>query len=778
MRWKLILGIPAGLVAVAVLAAYVAVSRYDFNGLKPGISRMVRNATGRDLKLGGNVGLKIGLTPTLTVDDVTFQNASWGSRPEMAAIERFEMDVALLPLLGKKIEVRRLILVGPDVTIETNKAGESNLPFRTAGEAPPAPPDVQAKDAEPAAGARPLIPSFNEVRIEKGRFSYRDGLTGKTRVVTIERLTVSAAALDSPLRLAIRGAYQDKAFEMEGTVGSLQALIDPGKSWPLKLAGKAAGATMTAEGEAEDLLHGKSLAVNLEVRGTSIPDLAGLADVSGVPDIGPFRAAGRLVVLKGGLSIEKLDVEAGAENLAWLKLTGSIKDPKAWRGIDISFDIRGQDISRAGQLAGLTVAAKGPVRVSGRAADSGEGTFKIGDLKGALGESDVEGSLEVSVAGKRPRLNGSLSSLKLNLRPFMPESGRKGGATGQKRDRVFSAAPFSLVPLSRIDVRIQLRAGQVEAPKWVAAGVDLDLTLEDGKLVLNPFRAGLWGGTVEGRLDLTPKGKGVDLHAVLKARGIDFGRMAKELETAHKFEGSLDVDVDVKGAGASVADLMAGLGGRAVFAMSHGRMENDALDLLGGDIGANAVRLVNPFSHETKTAEINCLVSGFNIADGLAKTTALVLDTKRVSVVGDGSINLKTEQLDIAFNVSPKEGVGVSGVGRLGLSLGDFAKGFRLSGPLAKPSLAVDPTQTALSIGKGVGATALLGPAGIAASMARGSSGNENQCQAALDAARKGVKFSGAAESGEKQGVVDRAAQGAKGIADGAGGRLKRMFGK
>lgn len=779
MRWKLILGIFGSLIAVLVVAVYVTVSRYDFNGLKPKISRAVRDATGRELKLGGDIVLKIGLTPTLVVNDVTLQNAPWASRPEMAVIERFEMEVAILPLLSKKIDVRRLILVGPDVSFEADKAGELNLPFLAARGTSPVPPGVRTKEADAAAGGKPLILSFNEVRIEKGRFSYRDDLTGNARAVTIDLLKASAAAFDSPIRLEIRGAYKDKAFEVKGTVGSLQAMADPGKAWLLKLTGKAAGATLTAEGEAEDLLHGKSLAVDLDVRGTSIPDVAGLADLTGLPDAGPFKAAGRLVVSKNDLSIQKLDVEVGTEDLARLKLAGSINDIKARRGIDVTFELRGRDVSKAGQLAGLAVAVKGPFQISGRTTDAAEGTWKVSELKGTLGESDLEGSLEVSVAGKRPRLSGSFSSRKVDLRPFVPEGPKKsGGAGGYKGGRVFSTVPFSIEPLTKADVRFQLRAGQVVAPKWVAADLVLDFTLEDGKLVLNPFKAGLWGGTVEGRLDLTPKGKGVDLHSILKMSGVNAGRVAKELETGHGFEGSLDLDVDVKGSGASVADLMAGLDGRTVLVVSHGRLDNDALDRLGGDIGANALRLVNPFSHEAKTTEINCLVSGFIIRDGLANSTALVFDTKRVSVVGDGSINLKTEQLDIALNPSPKEGVGVGGVGRLGLSLSDLAKGFRLKGTLAKPSLAIDPTQTALSVGKGVGTAALLGPAGIAASMARGGSGNENQCPVALAAARKGVKFSGAGESREKDGTVHEVTQGAKGVVEGAGGRLKRMFGK
>ena len=46
---------------------------------------------------------------------------------------------------------------------------------------------------------------------------------------------------------------------------------------------------------------------------------------------------------------------------------------------------------------------------------------------------------------------------------------------------------------------------------------------------------------------------------------------------------------------------------------------------------------------------VNCFVSGFNIKDGRADTTALVIDTDQMSVIGDGEIDLKTERLNLAF---------------------------------------------------------------------------------------------------------------------------------
>ena len=97
MRWKWVLGIITVLILAVIVTLYIVLSSYDFNNLKPTITEAVRDATGRELTLGGDIELKIGLIPVLVVEDVRFQNASWGSRPEMAKIKRFELQVALIP---------------------------------------------------------------------------------------------------------------------------------------------------------------------------------------------------------------------------------------------------------------------------------------------------------------------------------------------------------------------------------------------------------------------------------------------------------------------------------------------------------------------------------------------------------------------------------------------------------------------------------------------------------------------------------------------------------
>ena len=116
-----------GVLLIAVVVAAVAVlSSLDFNDYKGVIAEEAKKATGRDLKISGDLKLNISLTPSLYVDGVTFANAPWGSRPDMVTLKRLEAEVALLPLLSSKVDVKRVVLIGLDLLAETDKQGRGN----------------------------------------------------------------------------------------------------------------------------------------------------------------------------------------------------------------------------------------------------------------------------------------------------------------------------------------------------------------------------------------------------------------------------------------------------------------------------------------------------------------------------------------------------------------------------------------------------------------------------------------------------------------------------
>lgn len=86
----------------------------------------VRETTGRELMIAGPVSL--GFFPRIAVsaEQVRLSNAAWAKSPQMASLEKVALEISLLPLLNRRIEISSIQLSGLILHLETNAKGEGN----------------------------------------------------------------------------------------------------------------------------------------------------------------------------------------------------------------------------------------------------------------------------------------------------------------------------------------------------------------------------------------------------------------------------------------------------------------------------------------------------------------------------------------------------------------------------------------------------------------------------------------------------------------------------
>ena len=316
VSWKRILVAVIVVVAALISAVWVIVATYDYNKLKPQLESAFKDATGRDLRLRGNLDLKIGLTPTLVVSSAAVQNAPWGSRPEMAEIKRFEVQLALIPLVLHRVDVKRIVLASPDILIETNPAGESNLDFlkKISGES--------ARKEKPSAEKVKL--TVNEMEIEDGRLTYRDGKTGKVYVVTLARFGASARGADSPLRVRLSGFYHHNAFEVQGSIVPIAGFTNATRPWPFNLIVGFAGTSISLDGTIKDVTNLQGADVKVVVKSKDAARLGELLDEPS-PLQGPLEMSCRIT-----------DPRPKAYEVADVKLFAGGSDLGGSLGLDLS----------------------------------------------------------------------------------------------------------------------------------------------------------------------------------------------------------------------------------------------------------------------------------------------------------------------------------------------------------------------------------------------------------------------------------------------------------
>lgn len=595
MRLRTILAVAAGLILLLIAAAVVAVKSMDFNKYKGLIAEQVKAATGREFTIAGGLAVELGFSPAVVVEEVALGNAPWGSRPDMVKVRRFELEVALIPLIFREVRVKRLVLVQPDILLETDARGTGNWSM---GGAVPSPAPQAAKPGEAKGGLAGL--AVERVRIERGTLTYRDGRTGRTASLALDRLDLRARDAGSPLTIDLAAAYKGKAFTLAGTAGPLPALQAPSRPYPVRLALKAGGATLEVDG---------TIAKPAEVRGIDLtatveskdPRSAAKAFGADVPPLPPLSVTARLRDLQGAYAFSDLKGSIGKSNLTGRGVL-SIGGPRprimaqlASTLLDLSELLPREATTKAGAPAARQSQPSGaekrafpadPLPLAGlRVADA--------DLDLRADRLVLPNGLPVEALALRLALSGG----RLEVKPLSARIGG-GAATGQ--------------------IALHASAGRT--------------------------------ATLAARVDA----KGIDLGQVLRQMG------HSDLVTGTR----ADLTLNLRGSGGSVRELMAGLDGEGLLVLGEGRIQSSFIEWLGADLLTQIVEKLNPLGKGQPYTELTCGVVQFAAKDGIASTDrGVAFETSKMTLVSSGTVNLKTEAIDFSLRPETRNVVGIGAGG-------------------------------------------------------------------------------------------------------------------
>jgi len=156
----------------------------------------------------------------------------------------------------------------------------------------------------------------------------------------------------------------------------------------------------------------------------------------------------------------------------------------------------------------------------------------------------------------------------------------------------------------------------------------------------------------------------------------------------------IGITLDIKSSGGTPRALASSASGRVLVTQGKGRIENNLLAAVSGDVFAQLVSALNPFAKDDEFTTLDCTIFGLDIANGKADITGMYLQGEKLKIVADGDIDLTTEALNIEFNTQPRKGVGVSA----DMFVTPFVK---LTGTLASPGVGLDKKGALLAVGTG-----------------------------------------------------------------------------
>jgi uncharacterized protein involved in outer membrane biogenesis len=328
MRRKIVLGVLAGIILICFLVIIVVVSTYDYNKFKPMITGIAKKYTGRKLTIAGDIKVKISLSPTLELNQVSFQNAPWSADPEMIRANHIEVQLALIPLIKGNINVKRLTLLNPDFMMEINKSGKTNLEFNLPAQKKVGAAPVKKDEKETA------LFDFKEIFIKDGKLTVKNHQKKTTHVLTIDQGRQKSAELMGEADIELKGSFNDIPFKVSGKIGSWAGMTDPDVSYPVDLMAKIAQMDIAIIGKIQDPLAAKGIDVRFSAKGDDLAKIENITQEP-LPIKGPFHISSHLIAAK----TEKIQMSDMLIEMGNSKLNGSVTLDRSGKKPRISGDL-------------------------------------------------------------------------------------------------------------------------------------------------------------------------------------------------------------------------------------------------------------------------------------------------------------------------------------------------------------------------------------------------------------------------------------------------------
>ncbi len=455
VKWVLIIGV--SLIAVFIAALVLLPKFVDVKQYKPRIEAQVTKATGRAFSLGDDLRLSLFPYASLSFSDLHLGSLPGFKEKDFIIVKSFDVRVKLVPLLFKDIQVKRFILKGTRLVLETSKDGRTNWEFnaKTTPELSAKSPKETKKPRKAESGEGPALKAFTlgELAVTDGSLLWLDHKKKERKEISDVTLLLQDVSLDRPIGVTFSARLDKQPFSLKGNAGPIGKVLGKG-TIPLDLSVRAfEQVDIGLKGNVVDPANQPKFDLSINVFPFSPRKLLAAMGKALPVSISDPKAVNR-ISLKAGIKgdTEKISVSDGVLDLDESKVNftinaGDFANPK----ISFNMDLDQIDMDRylpppvkaaAGEKEAKTAEPKGAKKTdySKLRRLSLNGKMRIGKLK--IKNAKIE-RLHLTLTGEKGVFN---------LRPLTMDL-YQGGVSGNGMFNVQSDVPRTNVQLKLNNVQ-------------------------------------------------------------------------------------------------------------------------------------------------------------------------------------------------------------------------------------------------------------------------------------------------------------------------------------
>lgn len=577
---KLLIGL--AVVVVLLIAAGVVISLIPLDSYKGEIQARVKEQTGRDLRIDGDISLSVFPPLAVSVENVGFANAPGASTPEMATIDRLDIALQILPLLSGEVAIDRFVLERPVINLEVDEQGRPNWQLETA-EAAPAPSGDAGGGADGGAEGDAGVSeiSLGDVRLVDGTLNYVNRQSGQEVTVSEMNLELSLPSLSSPFTADGSAVWNNEKVGLELSAANPRALMG-GETTDVAMKVESKPVTFSFDGAARN-------AAELGLQGAlalDVPSIRELAAWTGNPlefpgeGLGPFNVAGQLEMT--GAKVALTQVKLKLDEIA------------------------------------------------------GEGQFSV-DATGA--KPMIRAELAVDQLNVNPYLPPEADEPQAAAGGGGDAGGGGEGAAGGE----WSDEPIDVAALGALNADLAFDAGGIQYRDVKIGKSRLTVVLQDSKLTADLVEMQLYDGTGKGKLVVDGSSGKPAIAADFDLANFQAEPFLKDLAKFDRILGTADSKLSVTASGASQRELVSNLNGNGSMMFRDGAIRGINIAAVVRNISTAALDQSFDDAEKTDFAELS---GTFTIDKGIVSNNDLSMIAPLVRMTGEGKVPLPQRTVD------------------------------------------------------------------------------------------------------------------------------------
>ncbi|MDD5115271.1 MAG: AsmA family protein [Methylobacter sp.] len=608
------------LLVVAILAVPVFV---DPNQFKPEISAAVKDSTGRDLTIDGDIKLSLFPWLGITTGALTLSNAQGFENKPFVTVTTSDISVQLLPLLlEKKIAINQIVLKGLALNLARNNQGLSNWDDFT--KAPDQPPSTSVNQAPQANTSEALaLFAVGKISVSDAQVSWQDAQADTAWLIKDLNLDTEQFSFDTPVNVAL----------------SLQAgNVKSGFSAAIKLK------TALTVNDKFDNFSLKRTELQSTVSGENIPAKS-LTGTLTIADAG--LESGKQAVKLTGLKL------AIGEALLSADIVGTgIKDAPDFAG---NLSIAPFNLAKLLQELAISLPAMQDAKAMNLLSLQGnlhatKDVIELQNLAMTLDDTKAQGQVSVNIANQSA-IGFDLALDTLAMDRYLPpvNNSKKQTLASPGAALAAGAAALPVETLRKLNADGQVTLGKLTVRGVDLQGVKLKLTAKDGKVATQQSVNTFYQGAYSGNLNVDARNKKPVIALNEQLTKVQLEPWLKGL-FKKPITGQLTASAQLQAQGSNADELKSTLNGHVDVSLKDAVIkgvnlqkiiDNGKALIKGTGLPTDSKDDQTLFTQITGTAAIN---------NGLVRNDDLVATAAKLHVDGKGSANIVNETLDYQVN--------------------------------------------------------------------------------------------------------------------------------